>query len=125
MKILILTPIWRRPEVVQVFLHAFESYKPKGIELQLLPIISDDDPEYETFLEMFKDQNNPANLTGWEDPEYTKSIEKAQNSSSLTSRNAHLKRAEEILATYTLALARFLPDIAKTPERLLTRLKSA
>jgi len=54
MKILVLTPVWGRPGIVQMFLRAFERYNTGDIELRLVPILSPEDQFFQRFLYMFK-----------------------------------------------------------------------
>jgi len=46
MKIIILIPIWRRPELTRKCIQALRKLKPKGVELLPVMIISNTDPDY-------------------------------------------------------------------------------
>lgn len=47
MKILILTPVWRRPEILRIFLKRLSCSFPRWINWQLVVVLSPEDPEYE------------------------------------------------------------------------------
>lgn len=65
MKIKALVPMWRRPEVVKMFLYYFKRNAPSYAELDMTPILSDEDPHFNTLRELVKDYdylvypNNP------------------------------------------------------------------
>ena len=52
MKILCMTPVWKRPEILRLFLKSFEKLKIvnqylwKKVDLELLVILSPEDPHY-------------------------------------------------------------------------------
>ena len=54
MKILILIPVWKRPELTRKCIQALLKLKPKGIDLKIFCILSMDDPDFTANLETVK-----------------------------------------------------------------------